>query len=71
MDILKVYLAGGFRSDWQEHVEKSVRGFEFINPKINWSEKILTRPEEYWLWNICGVRSADIIFVYIEDYVPD
>lgn len=59
----KVYLSGGFKSDWQSKVIKAVGdSCIFFNPR---SHKLETH-REYWAWDIHFVKECDIVFAYME-----
>lgn len=73
----KVYLAGGFRTDWGQEVEDKcnpvfnnpVDKFEFINPKKKeFKDGIRTVMEvtEYGQWDLHMIRKSDIVLVYVE-----
>lgn len=69
----KVYLAGGFRSEWQEEVKK-LDGFIFFDPKTKERpggiEAVPMKLEEYGTWDLHFIKQADIIFVYAEKENP-
>ncbi len=59
----KVYLSGGFRSNWQEKVINSLdQSCIFFNPR----EHNLDSDREYCTWDIHFVKECDIIFAYME-----
>lgn len=60
----KVYLAGGFKSDWRKRIKKTT-GFIWINPKEKEINRTMT-PSEYGKWDLHYIRQADIVFVYVE-----
>jgi nucleoside 2-deoxyribosyltransferase len=80
----RVYLSGGFQSEWQTKVIAGCgEDFVFYNPKDKSEtyQKDLTeeekerqeksqRPCHWWAWDIYAIRKADIVFVYQEDYRP-
>jgi len=59
---LAVYLAGGFRSGWQEVVKAQATGIEMLDP----SEHSLEDPAEYTNWDLAAIRRADIVLAYME-----
>jgi nucleoside 2-deoxyribosyltransferase len=60
----RVYLAGGFRSDWQQRViDECDEGFTFFNPKEHGLEKSV---DWYSTWDLHHVKNADIVFAYME-----
>lgn len=65
----KVYLVGGFRSDWASNVEKCSDKFYWINPKdkeFKNGERVIMNVNEYGKWDLHFIRQSDIIFVYVE-----
>jgi nucleoside 2-deoxyribosyltransferase len=69
----KVYLAGGFKSDWANKVKKSSDFFKWINPKekeFSNGERIVMNVDEYGKWDLHFIKSCDIIFVYVERNNP-
>jgi len=63
---MRVYLSGGMRSGWQDKVKAAVSGIEWIDPR----EHGLELPALYAVWDLTGVRLADVVFAYIEDDNP-
>jgi nucleoside 2-deoxyribosyltransferase len=64
----KVYLAGGFRSGWQDKV-RAINGFLFLDPKQKERPNgvdLKMSLEEYGTWDFHMIRQADIVFVYAE-----
>lgn len=64
----KVYLAGGFKSDWRDKV-KSLTGFDFVDPK----EKEFGGEwglAEIGAWDISQIRWSDVVFAYMEKTNP-
>ena len=69
----KVYLAGGFKSDWANNVRKCSDKVHFINPKdkeFKNGERIVMNVNEYGKWDLHYIRNADILFVYVERNNP-
>lgn len=65
----KIYLAGGFKSNWHEQVKESSDNFEWINPKekeFKNGERIVMDVNEYGKWDLHFIRQSDIVFVYVE-----
>lgn len=64
----RIYLAGGFRSNWQKVViEKlGVERFDFYNPR----EHYLQSPKEYTTWDLHHVKKCDILLGYMEKDNP-
>lgn len=67
----KVYLAGGFRSEWGNYVTTHVNSENllFINPKnkeFKNGERIVMDVNEYGKWDLHFIKQSDIVFVYVE-----
>jgi nucleoside 2-deoxyribosyltransferase len=63
----KVFLSGGFKSNWQEKViERFQSKFIFFNPR----EHMLEDTSEYTYWDIHFIRQSDIVFAYLEKTNP-
>jgi len=65
----KIYLAGGFRSDWHEKVKQCSDNFQWINPKekeFKEGERVVMNVDEYGKWDLHFIKQSDILFVYIE-----
>lgn len=65
----KVYLAGGFKSDWAEKVKQCSDSFNWINPKdkeFKNGERIVMNVNEYGKWDLHFIKHSDIVFVYVE-----
>jgi len=64
----KVYLAGGFKSDWANKVRKCSDKIHFINPKdkeFKNGERIVMNVDEYGKWDLHYIRKSDILFTFI------
>lgn len=67
MEKPKVYLAGGFKSNWQERVTSQLRdNFSFFNPR----DHGLDDHDHYSAWDIHFIRNCDIVFAYMEHSNP-
>jgi len=63
----KVYLSGGFKSNWQEKVISELgEDFIFLNPR----EHELKDASQYWAWDVHFVRQCDIVFAYMDSDNP-
>ena len=63
----KIYLAGGFRSNWQVQVAASLAGsFELLDP----SAHNIQDPAEYTRWDLEAVRQCDIVLANMEASNP-
>ncbi len=73
MNKQKVYLAGGFKSNWAEQVKKCSDNFEWINPKdkeFKDEERTIMDVTEYGKWDLHFIKQCDIIFAYAERTNP-
>ena len=65
----KIYLAGGFKSDWANRVKKCSDNIEWINPKdkeFKNNERVIMNVNEYGKWDLHFIKQSDILFVYVE-----
>lgn len=68
----KVYLAGGFRSDWANDVRKCSNKLRWINPKdkeFKNGERVVMNVNEYGKWDLRFIKRCDIVFERLEDGV--
>ena len=64
---MKIFLSGGFHSNWQKKViDGSPESFIFFNPR----EHLLDTPEQYTCWDLHFVKQCDLVFAYMEDSNP-
>lgn len=64
---LRVFLSGGFKSDWQNKIIKRYNDdFIFFNPR----EHGLEDPDQYTIWDINFIKQCDIFFAYMEETNP-
>jgi nucleoside 2-deoxyribosyltransferase len=62
----KIYLAGGFRSGWQDEVMRRLPEYEFLDP----SKHSIQDPKEYTNWDLDAVRRCDIVLGNMERTNP-
>lgn len=63
----KIYLAGGFRSNWQARVAVRLAGaFELLDP----SAHSIQDPTEYTRWDLEAVSRSDIVLANMEASNP-
>ena len=63
----KVFLSGGFKSNWQSQVVDSLNeNFIFFNPRNH----KLENPDHYSAWDIHFVKECDIFFAFMETSNP-
>ena len=63
---ISIYLAGGFKSSWQDSISNQFPDIRFLDPR---SHK-LTDPIEYTNWDLQAIRESHIIFAYLEKDNP-
>jgi nucleoside 2-deoxyribosyltransferase len=61
-----IYLAGGFKSKWQQKVKNVCKSCIFIDP----SKHHLKEAKEYTTWDLYTIKKSDIIFAYLENSNP-
>lgn len=61
-----VYLAGGFKSGWQDKVKLKVPQFKYLDPRVHGLDKRI----EYTIWDLEAVRRCDWVFAYLESSNP-
>lgn len=65
--MLTIYLAGGFKSGWQEIVKKELGGkYLFHDP----SQHGIPDPCEYTAWDLKLIRDSDIVLANMESDNP-
>jgi len=65
---MKVYLAGGLRSGWQDKLKKrlALDGITWIDPR---NHKLLDE-EQFTPADLAGIKAADVLFAYLEKDNP-
>lgn len=66
MSRITVYLAGGFKSNWQDAVMSSCNDFIFKDPRLH----NIQSPKDYTDWDLKAVEESDVIFAYMENSNP-
>jgi len=61
-----IYLAGGFRSGWQNAVHKALPSWEVLDP----SQHNLAEPSLYTLWDLEAIRQSSYVLAYMERTNP-
>jgi nucleoside 2-deoxyribosyltransferase len=64
--MMKVYLAGGFHSGWQDDVKLKLSDFCFFDPRAHH----LVDTQQYTEWDLGAIRQSDWIFAYLEKQNP-
>lgn len=62
----RIYLAGGFKSGWQNIVLNELRDFELLDPSAHNIED----PAAYTEWDLRAVRECDVILANMEESNP-
>jgi hypothetical protein len=62
----KIYLAGGFRSNWQNTLIKEATGFDFSDPRIHERKD----EDEYTVWDLEAIKNSEWVFAYLEKSNP-
>ena len=62
----KIYLAGGFRSGWQEIVKNELPDFDLLDPSVH----DLQDPKAYTEWDLSAVSQSDIVLANMEQSNP-
>lgn len=67
-DRYDVYLAGGFKTAWQDRVVErlSTLGFTCCDPRVHG----LDDPKEYTAWDLEGVKRSDMVMAYLDNGNP-
>ena len=63
---MRVYLAGGFHSGWQDEVKAQVSGVEFLDPRNH----KLQSSAEYTAWDLNAISEYDWLFAFLESSNP-
>ena len=63
---MKIYLAGGFRSGWQDAVIRLASHHAFLDPRMHG----LTEERDYTKWDLDAIRESDLVFAYLEKDNP-
>ena len=70
----KVYLAGGYLSNWQDKVKREVPNLLFIDPRCKEfdreGKRVTLSTIQYSVWDKHSIKSSNIIFVYAERTNP-
>ena len=63
---MKVYLAGGFRSGWQDAVIRLASHHAFLDPRMHG----LTEERDYTKWDLDAIKDSALVFAYLEKDNP-
>ena len=64
---MKVYLAGGLYTNWQDKVKEGAPQHEYFDPRIDADGRY---PFMYTGQDLEGVKSSDLVFAYFERTNP-
>ncbi len=64
---MKIYLAGGLHTDWQERVKEAVPQHEYFDPKVDADQRY---PFKFTQQDLDGVKWCDVVFAYFEKTNP-
>ena len=62
-----VYLAGGFRSGWQNLARAALSShYDLLDPR----QHALASPSEYTSWDLAAIRRCHVVLAYMEESNP-
>ena len=64
--MMKIYLAGGMQSGWQEKVRAVGPEARYLDPSTHG----LQDERQYTTWDLHAIRACDVLFVYFETDNP-
>lgn len=64
--MLKVYLAGGMKSGWQDEVIHKVPDCIFLDPRSHG----LIDENQYTRWDLEAIQASNLVFAYLEKTNP-
>jgi len=66
--MIKIYLAGGFQSGWQDKVKAAFVNAEYFDPRLK--EPKMNKLDEISTWDFLRIKQSDIVFAYMERINP-
>lgn len=63
---MKIYLAGGMRTDWRRVIKETAPQFQYLDP----TEHGLEDPEAYTAWDLDAISKADLVIAYLQATNP-
>lgn len=63
---MRIYLAGGFKTNWQDEVMHKAPSHSYLNPR----KSGLTDWREYSAWDLNAIEHCDWVFAYFEEGNP-
>lgn len=67
---MKIYLAGGFHSGWQDEVESACPQHEYYNPGLLSLGNVRLEMDKIGAWDLHHVKRCDLVFAYMERTNP-
>ncbi len=64
---MKIYLAGGFHSDWQDIIKQKAPQHQYFDPRIDADQRFAYRWTQQ---EIEGVKWCNLVFAYFESDNP-
>jgi nucleoside 2-deoxyribosyltransferase len=64
---MKVYLAGGFYSDWQDKVKNGAPQHEYFDPRVDADQRY---PFKFIQQDLDGIQWCDVLLAYFEKSNP-
>lgn len=63
---MKIYLAGGMRSEWRSLVKENCKQGLYFDPTSHHENN----PDAYTLWDLAAIDGCDILFGYLAEDNP-
>lgn len=64
--MLRIYLAGGFHSGWQDAISSALAEYECLDP----SQHHIEDPAAYTAWDLAAIRRCDVVLANMEASNP-
>ena len=64
--VMKIYLAGGMRTDWRNSIKEAAPQFDYLDP----TQHGLETPAEYTAWDIAAIKQADLMIAFLQSTNP-
>jgi len=64
--MVKIYLAGGMRSNWRDQVKSHLPNAVYLDP----CDHDLSSPVHYTAWDLAAITQSDVVFIYYESANP-
>lgn len=63
---MAIYLAGGFKSRWQDKVKNRFPNADYLDPSLH----NILNPDEYVKWDLDAIRRCTVVLAYLEASNP-